>query len=174
MVHIYIYRIPSVLPDIEKRIIKLPENVRVRISKKKQEHKKTISFLSYLLLQKVMKEEFKSSIDEINFLASGKPVLENTKYHFNISHSANIIGLVITTKGPIGIDIQEYREFEKLESSFAFFSSDEQNLIINSELPQRKLIELWAKKEAFVKAVGGAMFEMSGNVTIIYSSSIWS
>ena len=172
--HIYIYRIPELLPDIEKKIKKLPQNLIKRILRRKNAQKQTISFLSYLLLQKVMKEEFQSSLEGIKFLASGKPVLDNTNHHFNISHTANIIGIAITTKGAIGIDIQEHREFEKLEASFTFFSKVEQKAILAAELPKRKLVELWSKKEAFVKAVGGQMFEMSAQADISSSSSIWS
>jgi phosphopantetheinyl transferase len=174
MIHLYLYRLSSPVPDLGSRTNTLPLVLRQHILKKKQKHKREISLLGYLLLQKALREDFNAGLGQIKILASGKPVLENKNFHFNISHSGNIVGVAISKKGPVGFDIQQFREFDKIESSFAFFSKAEQEAILAAELPKRKLIELWSKKEAFVKAVGGQMFEMSAHTDISSSFSIWS
>jgi 4'-phosphopantetheinyl transferase len=152
----------------------LPLILRQHILRKKNKHKKEISLIGYLLLQKVLREDFDTGLGQIKILTSGKPVLKNKSFHFNISHSGNIIGVAVSKKGPIGLDIQQFRGFEKIESSFSFFSKTEQEAILAAERPKRKLIELWSKKEAFVKAVGGQMFEMSAHTNICSSFSTWS
>ena len=127
----------------------------------------------YLLLQHALQEDFGINLEGVMFLDSGKPILKGQSIHFNISHSGNLVGVAISKIGVLGLDIEQYRKFEKVESAFSFFSAVEQKAILNAEMPNRKLIEFWSKKEALVKAVGGQMFDMSALTDIRHSSTSW-
>ncbi|MDC0231505.1 4'-phosphopantetheinyl transferase superfamily protein [Aureispira] len=174
MIHLYIYHFKDHIPDLVSRSGSLPLVLRRHILSKKQKRKRETSLLGYLLLQKALRKDFDTGIEHITILKSGKPVLKNRKIHFSISHSGNTIGVVVSKQGAIGLDIQQFREFKTIEASFAFFTKSEQEAILASELPNRKLIEFWSKKEALVKAAGGQMFKMSAHADISSSSSTWS
>lgn len=145
----------------------------MRILRRKQQKKRDTSLQGYCLLQQALQEDFGTSLDEITFLKSGKPVFQGQSIFFNISHSGNLVGVVISTLGVVGLDIEQFRRFEKVETAFSFFSQVEQEVIIAAANPQRKLIEFWSKKEALVKAVGGRMFDMASLTDVRFSKTSW-
>lgn len=86
---------------------------------------------------------------------NGKPYITGSKYHFNISHSGEIVMLAVSDK-PIGIDVEriEQRDYEKFCKRF--FSEEEQKRV-NSLL---SFYVLWTKKESFVKYLGGRLSDV--------------
>lgn len=93
---------------------------------------------------------------EITFLRNwyGKPYIkEFPKYHFNISHTSNIIVIVISNN-EIGVDIEKIRNAD-LRIAKRFFTKDEQEYILENSLVQNnRFYEVWTKKEAYMKYVG--------------------
>lgn len=152
---------------------KLPDLIQQRINRKKQERKRIVSMIGYTLLSRALVANFAMDLSDIRFLDSGKPVFKDKEVYFNISHSNDLVGVVISNRGVVGLDIEQFRKFERIESSFSFFSLVEQDTILKSPNPNRKLIELWSKKEALVKAVGGKMFDMAGYTDVRFSSTFW-
>lgn len=106
-------------------------------------------FLEYVLRQiyKIEGEILKSE--------NGKPYIAGSKYHFNLSHSGEIVMLAVSDK-PIGIDVEriEQRDYEKFCKRF--FSLEEQKRV-NSLL---SFYVLWTKKESFVKYLGGSVADV--------------
>ena len=173
MIHLYLHSTLCPILDFSEKLNKLPLTVQKHILRRKQKIKKEISLRGYVLLQKALQKDFGIELDQLTFLPSGKPVIKDQNIFFNISHSGNLVGVAISRSGTIGLDIEKFRKFEKIESSFAFFSKVEQQAILDAELPDEKLIELWSKKEAFVKAIGGEMFEMSNYTDVRFSTTFW-
>lgn len=173
MIHLYLYPITDLSFDYESIISKLPDFIQQRIRRKKQERKRIVSMIGYSLLQKALKEDFAMDLGKVHFLDSGKPVFDDQEIYFNISHSNDLVGVVISNRGVVGLDIEQFRKFERVETSFSFFSLVEQDTILASSDPNRKLIELWSKKEALVKAVGGKMFDMAAHTDVRFSSTFW-
>ena len=149
---------------------KLPLVLQQHIAKRKQKHKQLLSLTGYWMLQQVLEKDFGTTLESLVFLDSGKPILKGYDIYFSISHSKNLVGLVISTSGNIGLDIEPFRKFEKVASAFSFFSKAEQDFILASPQPERSLIELWSKKEALIKALGSQMFDDASKTDVRFST----
>lgn len=136
---------------------KLPLAIQQRIARRKRN--KNLSITGYYILQQVLERDFGVDLKNLSFLPSGKPILEGQEIHFSISHSQNLVGVAISRVGEIGLDIESFRKFERIDAAFSFFSSVEQDYILAAPQPERTLIELWSKKEALIKAMGSQMFD---------------
>ncbi|MCI8472300.1 MAG: 4'-phosphopantetheinyl transferase superfamily protein [Clostridiales bacterium] len=84
----------------------------------------------------------------------GKPFLKNNQdYHFNISHTHNMIAVAISSN-PVGVDVERTRE---IDTGIAkrFFTKREQNYIEKSQDDlYERFFEIWTKKEAYIKCTG--------------------
>ena len=149
---------------------KLPLVLQQHIAKRKQKHKQLLSLTGYWMLQQVLEKDFGTTLASLVFWDSGKPVLNGQDIYFSISHSKNLVGLAISTLGNIGLDIEPFRKFEKIESAFSFFSKAEQDFILATPQPERSLIELWSKKEALIKALGSQMFDDASKTDVRFST----
>lgn len=149
---------------------KLPIVLQQHIAKRKQKHKQLLSLTGYWMLQQVLEKDFGTTLESLVFLDSGKPILKGENIYFSISHSKNLVGLAISTLGHIGLDIEPFRKFEKVESAFSFFSKAEQDFILATPQPERSLIELWSKKEALIKALGSQMFDDASKTDVRFST----
>lgn len=161
------------LSTIEAGLQELPHHLQRRILKRKQKRKQWSSLQGYLLLKHALQKEFNTSINDLVFLESGKPILKNQAIAFNISHCKELLGVALCEKGRIGLDIEAFRKFDDVTTAFSFFSPKEQAVILKAANPNWKLIEFWSKKEALVKAVGGQMFDMAGYTDVTSESTIW-
>lgn len=172
MIHLYLYSVDYDSIDYDGVMNELPTIIQNRIKRKKQEKKRISSMIGYALLKQGLKQDFNINLEKIHFLASGKPVFEDQAIHFNISHSKKLVGVAISAFGKVGLDIEEFRKFEQVESSFSFFSLVEQKAILKATKPDWKLIELWSKKEALIKAIGGRMFDLAAYTDVRSESAI--
>jgi 4'-phosphopantetheinyl transferase len=96
--------------------------------------------------------------------ASGKPHLlqpgVRQPLHFNLSHTAGLFGIAITTTGELGFDV------ERLDRRFDLFTLAERTLTPRERtewagLPvahrQRAVLRYWTRKEAMLKASGDGL-----------------
>ncbi|MBL4649299.1 MAG: 4'-phosphopantetheinyl transferase superfamily protein [Aureispira sp.] len=175
MLYLFLHPFTSITDSFDQLIEQLPLVIQNRILRKKQQKKRESSLLGYTLLQQALIQYFDTNLETITFLPSGKPILKaaNQSLSFNISHSKNLVGLVIGEGNTLGLDIEAFRKFDKVESSFSFFSLVEQEAILAAPNPDWKLIEFWSKKEALVKAVGGKMFDMAAYTDIRFETALW-
>jgi phosphopantetheinyl transferase len=175
MLYLFLHPVTDITTSFDQLLEQLPVVIQKRIIRKKQKKKRESSLLGYALLQRALNQYFDTSLEAIRFLPSGKPILEleNQALYFNISHSKNLVGLVIGEGNTLGLDIEGFRKFEKVESSFSFFSLVEQKAILAAPNPDWKLIEFWSKKEALVKAVGGEMFDMAAYTDVRFDTVLW-
>lgn len=86
---------------------------------------------------------------------NGKPYIEGSPYHFNITHSHEMVMLAVSDK-PIGIDVERIEERDYKKFSKRFFSEEEQSRV-NGLL---SFYVLWTKKESFVKYLGGSVADV--------------
>lgn len=92
----------------------------------------------------------------------GKPGLSNplSDLCFNLSHSGGVAVFVFGRRCRLGVDIEREREIaEQLQIATRFFAPEEiQDLRTTSGAEQRRLFfHCWARKEAYIKAAGGAL-----------------
>ena len=175
MLYLFLHPFTEITDSFDQLIEQLPTVIQNRIIRKKQKKKRESSLLGYTLLQRALIQYFDTSLESLIFLPSGKPILKlaNRSLSFNISHSNNLVGLVIGEGNILGLDIEAFRKFDKVESSFSFFSPVEQKAILAASDPAWKLIEFWSKKEALVKAIGGEMFDMAAYTDVRFETARW-
>lgn len=92
--------------------------------------------------------------------AQGKPFLENSELEFNVSHSRDRLLVAVTAGRAVGVDIEFRRSGLRMESiAKRWFSPEEQTFFQGLENPEKGFFEIWAKKEAYVKALGMGIYQ---------------
>lgn len=88
----------------------------------------------------------------------GKPALAPPHDHleFNLSHADDLAAVIVSSHGPVGIDIEPWsRASSLIECADFFCHPDELNeLPTDDEARAVRLLEIWTSKEALLKAVG--------------------
>jgi 4'-phosphopantetheinyl transferase len=104
--------------------------------------------------------------DEIAFEYSenGKPHVADFDVSFNVSHSADWVVLAFGLNRKIGVDVERIRlEKDVLSVASRCFTPEEQALVENAHDRHAVFFQLWARKEAYVKACGSTLFrELAG------------
>jgi len=83
---------------------------------------------------------------------------------FNVSHSADWVVLGFGRNRNIGVDIEKIkREMDVKSIATRYFAPEESARIENAEDRCSIFFQLWARKEAYVKACGSTLFQELGN-----------
>jgi 4'-phosphopantetheinyl transferase len=89
--------------------------------------------------------------------SNGRPMLEKSELHINLSHSGNSVLIALSSVAPIGVDVEEIRAIPELMAiARSHFSMTEVEAITRLAPSQRAtaFLVIWTRKEAFVKAIG--------------------
>jgi len=89
---------------------------------------------------------------EFHYSAGGKPLLDGI--HFNLSHTADRLALVISTRHPVGVDIEVLRAVDARAIAGVHFAPAEAATLARSAEPLPAFFRLWTRKEAVLKAHG--------------------
>lgn len=111
---------------------------------------------SFLMLKEGLANDF-GITEEISFdyIHNDKPIIkEHPEIHFNLSHCKTGILCVIDDQNPVGCDIESLSHNIKNELISYCCNQDEQAEILRAESPQMVFIQLWTRKEAFIKYTG--------------------
>jgi 4'-phosphopantetheinyl transferase len=87
----------------------------------------------------------------------GKPALSNdTMLQFNLSHSGEMALLAIGKHEPLGIDLEYFSARPYLGIGDHLFSMQETQALLSTPAALKPLVffNIWAQKEAFIKAIG--------------------
>lgn len=88
----------------------------------------------------------------------GKPYINNRSLHFNLSHSEDVVFLVISEEFELGADVEKIRSVpEGTSIADRWFTKQEAEWICSSDHSTHKsaaFLRCWVIREAFVKAVG--------------------
>jgi len=91
---------------------------------------------------------------EISKNRFGRPYLANSTLFFSLSHTNSSFLLGFSSLGKIGVDIEELSGVEDLDELIEYaFSEEEAAFCKNGNLHDR-FLEIWTRKEAFLKATG--------------------
>ena len=109
-------------------------------------------------------------LNEMEMSEHGKPVIPSFSGDFNISHSENLIALIVSDKPGVGIDIEKIRTVNP--AGFKnFFSNEEWQRIIHSNENENTLLQFWTIKEALLKARSIGFSDGVENLQIDYSGN---
>lgn len=93
---------------------------------------------------------------------NGKPHLvppASSRVSFNVSHSADWVVLAFGLDRNIGVDVEKIKwEMDVQAIAARYFSAEEQALIENAADQPTVFFQLWARKEAYIKACGSTLF----------------
>lgn len=88
--------------------------------------------------------------------ANGKPYLSGTDEgpFFNVAHTGDI-ALIALANQPVGIDVERAdRSVSRVERLLSRMAASEADAVRRAADPQRALLRLWTRKEAFMKCTG--------------------
>lgn len=106
-----------------------------------------------ILLKKAIKQIFKTEDFVITYNQNGKPELDFC--FFSISHSGDRVICVLSDR-EIGVDIEVLSPLKKRER-YMLFSDAECRFVNNACNLEQAFYTVWTMKEAYIKAVGGAL-----------------
>lgn len=104
----------------------------------------------FLALRLCLREYFGHN-PPVHYHLSGKPCLKNGK-HISFSHTHGFAGLIIGHNGPVGIDLEVYRE--SIKRIAPKFLRKEEAAVLLPETEVEQIIHLWGAKEVMVKITG--------------------
>jgi 4'-phosphopantetheinyl transferase len=111
-------------------------------------------------LRFLLGRHFGIPVGQLRFHAgsNGKPALEwprESGINFNISHSGSWVLLAFSCDGPIGVDIEQHRALNQLDTiARDFFEPREYARWMLRSDREAAFFDLWTVKEAYLKAVG--------------------
>ena len=114
------------------------------------------------LLRRILAECLNSEPAALRFNhnAQGKPFLEDGRLEFNVSHSRDRLLIAVTADRAVGVDVEFRRTKLNMESiAKRWFAPEEQAFFQTLKDPATGFFEIWAKKEAYVKALGVGIYK---------------
>jgi len=114
------------------------------------------------LLRKILGTVLDTEPSAITFERNGhgKPFLKDTDIEFNVSHSRDRLLVAVTTGRAIGVDIEFRRSGINMDAiADRWFAPEEREFFQGLEKPEEAFFDIWAKKEAYVKALGIGIFK---------------
>lgn len=141
----------------------IPKIIQEKIDHKALIKNKKQTILGYYLLNKLLKSSYDLyKIPEIIFNENGKPLFKEINIYFNISHSEELVACAISSKN-IGIDIEKIQS--KKTSLINYICNEEELKQIETSLnKEQEFIEIWTKKESYIKFKGSSVTNNLKNV----------
>ncbi|MES2278727.1 MAG: 4'-phosphopantetheinyl transferase superfamily protein [Bacteroidota bacterium] len=97
--------------------------------------------------------------------AHGKPYLVNLPYHISLSHSFDYAAVMISKKGPVGIDIEQIQQ--KVERiAPRFLNPGELAAAMQNQHKVKALYAYWCAKEAVYKCYGQKEVSFADNISL--------
>ena len=96
---------------------------------------------------------------EFGYCENGKPHLLDSEVAFNVSHSGDWVVLAVGCDRSIGVDIEQIRRSMDVHAiAKRYYTTQELEWMETSDDPGIAFFQLWARKEAYVKASGSTLF----------------
>jgi 4'-phosphopantetheinyl transferase len=101
----------------------------------------------------------------------GKPFLQNSSIHFNLSHSQELAIYAIALNRKVGIDLEAIRLMPDAEAIAKTFFSQSDYLrfqSLSTEQQQLAFFNAWTRKEAYLKAVGEGLYQPPDQIEVSF------
>lgn len=126
------------------------------VKRKRNESDRKCTLAGRILLRRAVKELFNISDYSVSYGCNGKPELPFC--FFNISHSGELAVLAVSDRR-VGADTERVRPI-KLREKYKLFTEEESESVNKSADPHRRFMQIWTKKEAAVKCIGGGISDI--------------
>jgi phosphopantetheinyl transferase len=123
------------------------------------EHKRQLEAKGIAFL---LKKLFPAENIQLQYTAEKKPFLEGSDCHISISHSHDMLAILVSKEHSTGVDVELIRE-KVINIKHKFLNEQELSFAENDI---EKLTTLWAAKEAIFKAHGKKGVEFATNISI--------
>jgi 4'-phosphopantetheinyl transferase len=139
---------------------------------------------AHRFLRHILSQYLPKSPEQIDFgqTENGKPFIKDEgRLMFNLSHADELVAVVVSQNGEVGIDIERVRSIDGMDAIVGSnFSSQERTIFASTprDLQTRVFLTLWTRKEAYVKALGGGLstpldsFDTSDALAEVWLSAI--
>lgn len=102
-----------------------------------------------------------------DYSGNGKPHVMDSDIEFNVSHSGEWVVLAFGRNRNVGVDVEKIkREIDVQAIASRYFTLEEIALIEKAEDRHALFFQLWARKEAYVKARGSGLFRELNRVSV--------
>lgn len=113
---------------------------------------------------RIMLNEILGFWPNITYMETGKPILNNHTRHLSITHSREMVGILLCTSPFAGIDIEKCNR--TIDNILPRFLSDQELKNVESSTnPNCKIIH-WCAKEAIFKSINEPNIEFSNKIRI--------
>jgi len=160
-VHIWGLEVSSVEDRLDRLHTLLCPNEREKAARFHREADRNSSIAARGALRILLSGYTGMAAENVNFAYSenGKPRMINADIDFNVSHSGAWVVFALGRNRNIGVDIEQIkRKMDVLAVAERFFTDTEVDQVRSSEDPCAAFFQLWARKEAYVKACGSTLF----------------
>lgn len=133
----------------------LPEVLKGRALRYKNKKDAYNFVIGRLLLREGLKANFidEKELGQVVKNEYGKPYIEGQNFHFNISHSNDLVACAVSLKNPLGIDVEQESEID-MKPFKTWFTVAEWASIYAAKNPTNRFFWYWRRKESILKAMG--------------------
>ena len=166
------------LPDVHGELepctdlLTAPERARAERFIKREDAERFI--LCRGLRRRILADYLDRPPQELRFSRNenGKPFLEDSALSFNVSHSRDRLLIAVTAGRAVGVDIEFRRHGVAMDAiAQRWFAPEENRFFQCSENPHVGFFDIWAKKEAYVKAQGQGIFHELNSFSVPLASA---
>jgi len=173
-IHVWCVHLPDMFGQVDALHAVLCEKEREKAVRFLREADRRSSVVARGALRILLSDYTGVSAEKVVFQYSetGKPYVMDSDVGFNISHSAEWVLLAFGRKCNVGVDVEKIRySLDVASIAKRYFSPEEIGLIKDAEDRNIMFFQLWARKEAYVKACGSTLFRELGSFSVPISGN---
>lgn len=164
LVHIWLVRPLDLIGQLKQLSSYLNDDERVRAAGYKLDAPRTQFILARGFLRRTLSGYVGAPPESLRFgtTANEKPVLldqqiPRSHFHFNLSHTANVIALAIANDREVGVDVEQLqirRSMGAIAKQQYHIAEQEQLAEASEEEKLSTFYRIWTCKEAYLKGLG--------------------
>jgi 4'-phosphopantetheinyl transferase len=140
---------------------------RIKLNNEEKGYYDSISYerrkQEWLAVRYLLKSKINASL-EISYNDEGKPFIPDSYYRISISHSHDLVGLMVSDTSEVGLDIELISD--RVERIAARFLEESELKMVGNEQRLEKLVTLWGAKEAIIKVIGNRRIDFKREIHI--------
>lgn len=168
-IHIWGVRVPDMLDRINtlQEMLSVREREKAARFHRESDRRSSIVARGALRLLLAGYTGIPSSEIEFDYCDNGKPHIAGSTVEFNVSHSGEWVVLAFGRDRAIGVDVEQIKRTMDVKAiSARYYSPHELDWVETAEDPYTVFFQLWARKEAYVKACGSTLFSELKRVSV--------